>query len=162
MDKDKDLNKHFRLIGPSSSSKTVILQTFSHKISTPVKTIQIPMSAYLTTTKLRKKIEENYPAKRKNFLIPKDPKKRLVLVIDDIHMQRNLKIEVLEFIRSWSIAKGYFDVPSGYFKKVEDFCTIMAENSEFVSTTKKQDRFMMMTTTLYCEEITIDKFKPFV
>jgi hypothetical protein len=38
----------------------------------------------------------------------------------------------------------------------------MAENSEFVSTTKKQDRFMMMTTTLYCEEITIEKYRTFV
>ena len=78
----------------------------------------------------------------------------MVLVIDDIHMQKNLKIEVLEFLRSWSIANGYFDVLAGHFKRVEDFCTIMAENSEFLPISKKQERFMQMTTTLYCEEIT--------
>jgi hypothetical protein len=39
IDKDKDLNKHLRLIGPSSSSKTVILHCFASKISTPVKTV---------------------------------------------------------------------------------------------------------------------------
>ena len=95
------------------------------------------MSAYLTTAKLKKIIEQNYTAKRKNFLVPKDPKKRIVLVIDDVHMQKNLKIEVLEFLRSWSISNGYFDVPAGHFKSVKDFCTITAENSEFIPTTKK-------------------------
>ena len=116
----------------------------------------------MSTAKLRKIIEESYVPKRRNFLVPKDPKRRLVLIIDDVHMQRNLKIEVLEFFRSWSIAKGYFDVPAGYFKRVEDFSTIMAENSDFVSTSKKSERFLQMTTTLYCEEITIDKYKPYV
>jgi hypothetical protein len=162
IDKDKDLNKHLRLIGPSSSSKTVVLHTFATKISTPVKTVMVPLSAYLSTAKLRKIIEENYVPKRRNYLVPKDPKKRLVLVIDDVHMQRNLKVEVLEFLRSWSIAKGYFDVPAGHFKRVEDFSTIIAENADFVSTSKKSERFMQMTTTIYCEEITIDKFKPYV
>ena len=87
-------------------------------MTTPVKTVHIPMSAYLTTAKLRKIVEVNYAAKRKNFLVPKDPKKRLVLVIDDVHMQQNLKIELLEFFRSWSITNGYFDVPAGHFKKI--------------------------------------------
>jgi hypothetical protein len=32
MKQDKELNKSFRLIGPSSSSKTVILNTFTGKI----------------------------------------------------------------------------------------------------------------------------------
>ena len=50
--------------------------------------------------------------------MPKDPNQKILLVIDDIHMQRNLKVEVLEFLRSWSIVRGYFDVPAGYFKKV--------------------------------------------
>ena len=96
--------------------------------------------------------------------MPADPSKKILLVIDDIHMQRNLKVEVLEFIRSWSVCRGYFDVPAGYFKKVGEFGTVMAENSEFVATSKKSERFLFHTTTLYCDEITMehDRYKPFV
>jgi hypothetical protein len=142
IDKERDLNKHLRLYGPSSSSKSVILHTFANKSTTPVKPVYIPMSAYLTTAKMRKIIEENYVAKRRSHLVPKDPKKKLVLVIDDVHMQRNLKVEVLEYIRTWSILRGYFDMQAGLFKHAEDFSTILAENSEYVSTSKKQDRFL--------------------
>ena len=129
--KEKDLNKHLRLVGPSSSSKTVILNTFQQKLTTPIRTITVPMSAYLTLERLRYKIEEHYTAKRKNTLVPADPNKRVLLVIDDIHLQRNLGVEVLEFIRSWSICRGYFDVPAGFFKKIGEFGTITAENSAF-------------------------------
>ena len=162
MQSEKDLNKHLRLIGPSSSSKTVILNTFETKLTTATKCLPVPMSAYLTLQRLRTKIEECYTCKRKNTLVPRDAKQKVLLVIDDIHMQRNLKVEVLEFIRSWSISRGYFDVPAGYFKKVGEFGTVLAENSEFVATSKKQERFLFSTTTLYCDEISIDKYKPFV
>ena len=58
--KEKDLNKNIRLIGPQSSSKTVILNTFEKKLPTPIVTISIPMTAYLTMDRLREKIEEKY------------------------------------------------------------------------------------------------------
>ena len=160
--KEKDLNKNIRLIGPQSSSKTVILNTFERKLPTAMATVSIPMTAYLTMDRLRQKIEERYVCKRKNTLIPADPTKRIVLVIDDIHLQRNLKVEVLEFIRAWTTCRGYFDVAAGYFKKVGEFGTIMAENSEYVATSGKKDRFAFQTTTVYCEEISIESSKPFV
>jgi hypothetical protein len=125
-------------------------------------TISIPMTAYLTMERLKQKIEEKYISKRKNTLTPLDPSKRIVLVIDDIHLQRNLKIEVLEFIRAWTICRGYFDVASGYFKKVGDFGTIMAENSNYIATSGKKDRFAFHTSTIYCEEISIENSKPFI
>ena len=104
-------------------------------------TVSIPMTAYLTMDRMRQKIEEKYMKKRKNTLVPADSNKRIVLVIDDIHLQRNLKIEVLEFIRAWTICRGYFDVAAGFFKKVGEFGTVMAENSEYVATSNKKDRF---------------------
>ena len=85
---------------------------------TPVATISIPMSAYMTLDRLRTKIEEKYMSKRKNTLIPRDSNKRVVLVIDDVHLQKNLHVEILEFIRSWSICRGYFDIKAGFFKKI--------------------------------------------
>ena len=72
LSKEKDLNKNLRLIGPQSSSKTVILNTFEKKLSTPMATVSIPMTAYLTMDRLREKIEEQYICKRKNTLIPAD------------------------------------------------------------------------------------------
>jgi hypothetical protein len=45
---------------------------------------------------------------------------------------------------------------------VEDFGTIMAENSEFKPTTSKSERFLRMTSTLFCDELPIERFKPFV
>jgi hypothetical protein len=162
LSKEKDLNKHLRLVGPQSSSKSVILHTFEQKIPTPVTSISIPMTAYLTLERLRSMIETKYTCKRKNTLLPKDPKRKVLLVIDDIHMQKNLNVEVLEFIRSWTICRGYFDVKASHFKNIGEFGSIMAENSEFQATSKKQERFSYLTTTLYCEEITIDKYKPFI
>jgi hypothetical protein len=160
--KEKDLNKNVRLIGPQSSSKTVILNTFEKKLNPQVSTLSIPMTAYLTLDRLRYKIEEKYINKRKNVLVPKDPTKKILLVIDDIHLQRNLKVEVLEFIRSWTTCRGYFDVKAGYFKKVGDFGTIMAENIDYQATSNKKDRFGFQTTSLYCEEIGIEQAKPFI
>ena len=139
--KEKDLNKNMRLVGPQSSSKTVILNTFEKKLQMSMAVVTVPMTAYLTMDRLREKIEEQYTCKRKNTLIPKDPSKRIIIVIDDIHLQRNLKVEVLEFIRAWTICRGYFDVGAGYFKKVAEFGTVMAENSTYQATTKKTDRF---------------------
>ena len=86
MKRDKDLNKQFRLIGPSSSSKTVILHTFQSKMSEPTKVVNVPMTTYLTLDRLREKVEENYNYKRQNLLVPNEPGKRLLFVIDDIHL----------------------------------------------------------------------------
>ena len=51
--KEKDLNKNLRLIGPQSSSKTVILNTFEKKLPQAMATVSIPMTAYLTMDRMR-------------------------------------------------------------------------------------------------------------
>jgi hypothetical protein len=84
--RDKDLNKQFRLIGPSCSSKTVILHTFANKMKEAVKAITVPMTSYLTFERFREKVEENYVYKRAHTLVPKEENKRLLFVIDDVHL----------------------------------------------------------------------------
>ena len=69
---------------------------------------------------------------------------------------------MLEFIRAWTICRGYFDVAAGFFKKVGEFGTVMAENSEYVATSAKKDRFAFQTTTVYCEEISHDDAHTFI
>jgi len=53
-------------------------------------------------------------------------------------------------------------VKAQIFKRIGNFGTMMTENSEFQATSKKRERFLFYTTTLYCEEIDEDRFKPFV
>lgn len=153
---DKSLDKSFRLIGPSSSSKTVILNTFAAKMQAASHSVSVPMSAYLTLDLFKNKVEDNYRKKRESALVPRDPSKQILLIIDDIHLQKNLKVELLEFIRSWCFCRGYFSVDQGSFKKIADFGCIMAENYNFVPTTKKKDRFLYYATTMYTEEIPVD------
>ena len=107
---DKNLDKAFRLIGPHSSSKTVILNTFAAKMQAASHSVSVPMSAYLTLDLFRERVEENYRKKRENALVPRDPSKQILLIIDDVHLQKNLQVELLEFLRSWSFCRGYFSV----------------------------------------------------
>jgi len=120
------------------------------------------MSAYLTIDLFKETVEQNYRYKRQNTLAPKDPSTHILLVIDDVHMHRNLNVDLLEFLRSWCFCRGYFSIKQGLFKKVRDFGCIMAENSNFVATTHKSERFLFYSTTLYCEEIPMEGFKHYV
>jgi hypothetical protein len=47
-------------------------------------------------------------------------------MIDDLHLQSNLKINIVEFMRIWTQSNGYFDVGAGFFKRITDFSIIMA------------------------------------
>jgi hypothetical protein len=59
------------------------------------------MSSYLTLDILKSKIEEKYEPKKKNNFVLKEADKPVLISIDDVHLQQNLKVEVLEFLRSW-------------------------------------------------------------
>lgn len=84
------------------------------------------MSSYLTLGKLKQVVEKNYVAKRKKVFAPKNDGKKVIIMIDDLHLQSNLKLNVLEFIRTWTQSHGYFDVAAGYFKRIGDFSVVMA------------------------------------
>lgn len=123
---DSELNKNFRVMGPQGTSKTVILHTFAQRAADRFDTIQIPMSAYLSFDRLRKVVESHYVAKRKKAFVPKDENKKVLIMIDDLHLQSNLRINLIEFMRTWTTAGGYFDVGAGFFKRIADFSVIMA------------------------------------
>lgn len=114
------------------------------------------MSCYLTIDRLKKVIEENYFSKRRSLMELKDKSKRVVIVIDDLHLQGNLKCNVLEFIRTWCTTKGYFDLANGLFKNIKNIATIMAENSDYRKNYCKAEgkeplnsRFLFYSNTLY-------------
>ena len=124
--------------------------------------VSVPISAYLTLERFVEKIEENYKYKRQNTLVPKDPTNKILFVIDDIHLVKNLKLDLLEYFRSWCLNKGYYDTQNGYFKNIGQFGTIMAENIKYKPTVNKSDRFLFYVNSIYTEEIGMDKFKHFV
>ena len=128
----------------------------------PTNVISVPISAYLTLDRFKEKVEENYRYKRQDTLVPKDPSKKILFVIDDIHHVRNLQLDLLEYFRSWCLNKGYYDTQNGYFKNIGQFGTIMAENIKYQSTSNKHDRFSFYVNSIYTEEIGMDKFKHFV
>lgn len=73
-----------------------------------------------------------------------------------------MKVELLEFIRSWSFCRGYFSIDKATFKKVADFGCIMAQNSQFQPNSNKKERYLYYANTLYCEEIGVDQYKLFI
>lgn len=123
---DSELNKNFRVLGPQGSSKSVILNTFIHRSQDQFDSIMVPMSSYLSFDRLRKVVERQYVAKRKKIFTPKNEAKKVVIMVDDLHLQSNLKINIVEFMRTWCQSNGYFDVGAGFFKRITDFSIIMA------------------------------------
>ena len=108
------------------------------------------MSSYLTFDRLREVVEKRYVAKRKKIFTPKDNKKKIVLMIDDLHLQSNMNTNLIEFLRSWTQANGYFDVGAGFFKRITDFSIIMAQNSAYrVDKCKLEGREPLSNRFLY-------------
>lgn len=166
---DPELDKNFRVLGPQGTSKSVILNTFIQRQEENLESIIIPMSGYLSFEQLRKVVESRYMAKRKKKYTPKNELKKILIVIDDIHLQSNIKLNILEYFRTWTQSNGYFDVGAGFFKQISDFSILMAQNSTYRIEKCQQagrqplkNRFLYYTNTQYIDEIPIDKYKPFI
>lgn len=68
------------------------------------------MSTFMSTRELKKKVESYYVVKRKSKLEPKDKNKRVIIVIDDLHLHDNYRDNLVDFIRTWTASHGYFDM----------------------------------------------------
>lgn len=128
------------------------------------------MSAYMSLAKVRQAIEKHYVYRRKHLMEPVERDKKCLLVIDDVHLQEHVpKCQMLEFIRTWSIGKGYFDTERSVFKNIGDFGTLMSENSNYRSTyckeECKQQNFSRLHATankIYVDEFDSDRYKLFI
>lgn len=166
---DGELNKNFRILGPQGTSKSVILNTFAQRAKENFDSLTVPMSSYLTFDRLRGAVENLYVAKRKKVYAPKNEGKKVLITIDDVHLQGNLNLNILEFMRTWTQSYGYFDVSAGFFKRIADFAVVMAQNSTYrVSKCKLagrqplSNRFLFYTSTQYIDEMPVERFKPFL
>jgi hypothetical protein len=126
-------NKHLRFVGPTGCGKSFLINSFLKRMKGDQKfqLLQIPMSTYVTIKRIKDTVEKLYFNKRRNLLEPKDKERPIVLIIDDVHMQNNLKVNILEFLRTWCMSKGYYDMDLGFFKGIGNFTTVTAENSEY-------------------------------
>lgn len=68
------------------------------------------MSAYTTIDKIKDNVERLFQMRRRNLLEPKDKERPIVLMIDDVHLQSNMSVNILEFLRTWCMSKGYYDL----------------------------------------------------
>jgi hypothetical protein len=166
---DSALDKNFRVLGPQGTSKSVILSTFMERSKDNFDSITIPMSSYLSFERIREVVEKLYIAKRKKIFAPRSEKKKVLIMIDDVHLQGNFNINIIEFMRSWCQSNGYFDVGAGFFKRIADFSIVMAQNSSYRVDKCKlagrkplTNRFLFYTSTQYTDEMPIEKFKPFI
>jgi hypothetical protein len=105
-------NKHMRFVGPPGSGKSFAINTFLKKVQGESKfqMIQVPMSAYVTIERIKENVETLYYSKRRNLLVPKDKDRPIVLIVEDVHLQSNLTVNILEFLRTWCMSKGYYDI----------------------------------------------------
>lgn len=126
-------NKHFRAMGPSSVGKSFAVNCFLKKVNGDSKfqIAQIPMSAFVTIERIKATMEQFYHCKRRNLLEPKDKERNIVLLVEDVHLQSNLTVNILEFLRTWCMSKGYYDIQQGFFKGVGNFVTVTTENTEY-------------------------------
>ena len=83
---DPELNKNFRVLGPQGTSKSVILNTFIERSKDQFDSVIVPMSSHLSIDRLRINIEKLYTAKRKKIFIPKNSDKKIIIMIDDLHL----------------------------------------------------------------------------
>lgn len=128
------------------------------------------MSAFVTVKRIQDTVEKLYFNKRRNLLEPRDKSRPIVLLIDDVHLQSNLNVNVMEFIRTWCMSKGYYDMEEGFFKGVGHFTTVCAENSDYRKSEQTKfpgrspvsSRFLFYSNTLYLDDYDsqgIDRFK---
>ena len=157
---ESTLDKHVRILGPTATSKTTILNTFLKKFSDNFNYFHIPMSSYLTLPRLKDVLESHYTPRRRNQLELINKDKRLILVIDDVHLQGNMKFNLLEFMRTFCIAKGYYDLKMGLFKNITGFGALFSQNSEYRTSnycknqerSQMKSRFLFYTCTLYHDD----------
>jgi hypothetical protein len=64
-------------------------------------------------------------------LEPRDKSRPIVLIIDDVHLQANLNLNILEYVRTWCMSRGYYDLQQGFFKGVGHFTTVSGETSTY-------------------------------
>lgn len=89
------------------------------------------MSAFVSIEKIKETVEQFYHNKRRNLLEPKDKERNIVLLVEDVHLQSNLSVNILEFLRTWCMSKGYYDIQEGFFKGVGNFVTVTTENTDY-------------------------------
>jgi len=81
------------IAGDTTTFKTTILKTISYKYAS--KKMWLPMSCYMTLSKLKAEIV--------NFAGGVNRKHDDTLIlIDDLHLQSNIKVDILDYLRMWT------------------------------------------------------------
>ena len=137
------------IVGDTPTFKTTILNSISHKYSN--KKMWLPMSCYLTLSDLKSEINKFAGGVKK-----KDEDS--VILIDDLHLQSNLNVDVLEYLRMWNKNGGHYNIRSKSFDSLSNLRTVMAFDLKYGIQSSKNIRNIDISRnrfTYYCHSIYI-------
>lgn len=136
------------IVGDTSTFKTSILKSISYKYG--CKKLWLPVSWYMTLPKLKSEIFNFSGGINKKH-------EDSIILIDDIHLQSNLNIDMLDYLRMWTKNRGHYNVQSKSFDSLGTLKTIMTFDLKRIFKVSKdrsidisQNRF-----TYYCNSIYI-------
>lgn len=111
------------IAGNTPTFKSTILKSISHKYAN--KKMWLPMSCYMTLPLLKSQIGSFAGGvKRKD--------QDSLILIDDLHLQSNLKIDVLEYLRMWIKNRGHYNIQSKSFDSLSNLRTIMTFDLKYI------------------------------
>jgi hypothetical protein len=128
------------IAGDTPTFKSTILKAISYKYGS--NKLWLPMTSYLTLPNLKSEIS-NFAGgvKKKND--------DSIILIDDLHLQSNLKVDVLEYLRMWVKNRGHYNVASKSFDSLSTLKTLMTFDIKYGLQSLKQLKNIDITENRY-------------
>ena len=156
----KSYNIHFE--GKGACQKTTVLSNISNKQRSKFRSIWIPLTISNTIEKSRKVFEQFYKTSENRFILTPIDSYKPLFIIDDLHLEENVKTSFSEFFRMWDTYGGYYHLENGYFANVEELRLLCASNPQVKRSKSHSDRLTYYTNTIYFDELDSDRFRMFV
>jgi energy-coupling factor transporter ATP-binding protein EcfA2 len=146
------------ILGDNSTFKSTILKAISYKYAS--RKLWLPMSCYMTLPKLKSEIT--------NFAGGVNRKHDdAIILIDDLHLQSNIKVDILDYLRMWSKNRGHYNVEEKSFDSLCNLKTIMTFDLKYgiqsMKTMKNiditQNRYTYYSHSIYIPQINKTKIK---
>lgn len=137
------------IAGDTSTFKSTILKTISYRYAN--KKMWLPMTCYMTLQKLKTEISGFAGG------IKKKDEDSLIL-IDDLHLQSNLKVDILEYLRMWTKTGGHYNINSKSFDSLSNLRALMTFDLKYGLNSQKSVSNIDISTnrfTYYCHSVYI-------
>ena len=153
-------NCDFGLIiaGDTPTFKSTIMKSISNKHGS--NKLWLPMSSYITLPHLKTELS--------NFaggVMKKNDD--CIIFVDDLHLQSNLKVDILEYFRMWTKNRGHYNVKSKTFDSLSNLKTVMTFDIKYGLQSSKllknidisQNRYTYYSHSVYIPPIHRNKMR---